>query len=78
MIVFLKVASPVLEKRIHNYATRGIAKSADQSFAQLFDERQALYERYGDIIIDCAAMDQEEIAEVISNKYQGNAVSLMI
>lgn len=73
VIVFLKVASPVLEKRIHNYATRGIAKSADQSFAQLFDERQALYERYGDIIIDCAAMDQEEIAEVISNKYQGNA-----
>jgi shikimate kinase len=73
VIVFLKVASPVLEKRIHNYATRGIAKSADQSFAQLFDERQALYERYGDIIIDCAAMDQEEIAELISNKYQGNA-----
>lgn len=71
VIVFLKVASHLLEKRIHNYATRGIAKSADQSFAQLFDERRALYERYGDIIIDCAAMDQEEIAEVISGKYHG-------
>jgi shikimate kinase len=71
VIVFLKVASPVLEKRIHNYATRGIAKSADQSFAQLFDERQVLYEKYGDIIIDCTVMDQEEIAEVISERYHG-------
>lgn len=69
VIVFLKVTSHVLEKRIHNYATRGIAKSADQSFAQLFDERQALYERYGDITIDCAAMDQEEIAEIIAGRY---------
>lgn len=69
VIVFLKVASPVLEKRIHNYATRGIAKSAGQSFSQLFSERQTLYDRYGDITIDCAAMDQEEIAEVISGRY---------
>ncbi len=64
-IVFLEVAAHVLEKRIHNYATRGIAKSSGQSFTQLFDERQSLYEKYADIVIDCAAMDQEEIAELI-------------
>ena len=69
VIVFLKVATHVLEKRIHNYATRGIARSADQSFAQLFDERQALYKKYARIIVDCNTMDQEETAEIISKRY---------
>jgi len=69
VIVFLNVAIHVLEKRIHNYATRGIAKSVDQSFAQLFDERQTLYKKYARIIVDCNTMDQEETAEIISKKY---------
>jgi shikimate kinase len=65
-IVFLQVTADILEKRIHNFATRGIAKSADQSFDALFEERRILYETYADITIDCAAMDQEEIAEIIA------------
>ncbi len=69
VVVFLKVAYDVLEKRIHNFATRGIAKSDTQSFGQLFDERQVLYKKYGQIIVDCNTMDQEEIAEIISQRY---------
>ena len=67
-IVFLKVAADILKKRIHNFATRGIAKSADQSFEALFEERRVLYEKYADITINCASMDQEEIAEMISGR----------
>jgi shikimate kinase len=67
-IVFLEVAADVLEKRIHNFGTRGIAKSAGQSFQSLFDERRILYEGCADITIHCAAMDQEEIAAMIMNR----------
>ena len=68
-VVFLKVEYEMLKKRIHNFQTRGIAKSDSQSFRELYDERQALYNRYGEIIIDCAARYQEEIAEMISDRY---------
>ncbi|MDA3897583.1 MAG: shikimate kinase [Desulfobacteraceae bacterium] len=68
-VIFLKVAYSALKKRIHNFKTRGIAKSDTQSFRQLFDERQILYNKYSDVIIECDAMDQEEIAEIISKRY---------
>jgi shikimate kinase len=67
-VIFLKVAYAALEKRIHNFKTRGIAKSDKQSFQELFDERQILYNKYSEIIIDCNAMDQEQIAEIISSR----------
>jgi shikimate kinase len=68
-VIFLEVAYAALKKRIHNFKIRGIAKSDTQSFRQLFDERQTLYNKYSEVVIDCAAMDQEEIAEIISNRY---------
>ncbi|MBC2717358.1 MAG: shikimate kinase [Desulfobacteraceae bacterium] len=68
-VIFLKVAYEVLKKRIHNFKTRGIAKSDTQSFQELYDERQALYNRYGEIIIDCSTRNQEEIAEIISDRF---------
>jgi len=68
-VIFLKVGYAALKKRIHNFKTRGIAKSETQSFRQLYDERQILYTKYSEVIIDCNAMDQEEIAEIISVRY---------
>jgi len=69
-VVFLKAGFEMLKKRIHNYETRGIARSGTQSFLQLYEERQVLYERYGDIMIDCNHRNQEEIAEIISDNYR--------
>ncbi len=68
-VVFLKVEYEALKKRIHNFKTRGIAKSDTQSFRELYDERRALYTGYGEIIIDCSTRDQEEIAQAISDRY---------
>lgn len=68
-VIFLKMAYAALKKRIHNFKTRGIAKSDLQSFQELFDERQILYNKYSEIIIDCNAMDQDQIAEIISSRY---------
>ncbi len=69
-VIFLKVEYEALKKRIHNFKTRGIAKSDTQSFRELYDERQALYNRYGRIIIDCRFLGQGEISEQIVLKFK--------
>lgn len=70
-IVFLQVGFEELGRRIHNFDTRGIAKAKDQSFLDLFKERQVLYEKYADIIFDCKDLDQDRIAEKIAKWYKG-------
>ena len=63
--VFLNVALPVLAARIHDYATRGLAKRPDQNLDDLFKERFALYVKYADVTIDCSHFTQEEVCEKI-------------
>jgi shikimate kinase len=63
--VFLNVALPVLEARIHDYETRGLAKRPDQSFDELFEERSSLYRKYADVTIECKDFMQEEVCEQI-------------
>lgn len=65
VIVFLNVELPVLESRIHNFATRGLAKRPDQSIKDLFEERFVLYTKYADITIECKNFIQEEVCEKI-------------
>ena len=66
IVVFLNVDLSTLETRIHNFNTRGLAKSPDQSFNDLFEERLILYKKYADIIIDSGNLSQEEVcAEII-------------
>ncbi len=65
-IVFLDVNFLEIERRIKNFNTRGIAKTNDQSFRQLFDERQSLYQRYADLRIDGNRLSQEQLAEQIA------------
>ncbi len=74
IIIFLKVGYEEITKRIHNFNTRGIAREKDQTFRDLYDERQVLYNRYGELTIDCAGLDQEEIAWKISKQITKRAV----
>jgi shikimate kinase len=69
-VVFLKVAYDDLKNRIHNFETRGIAKANDQTFRELFYERQILYNRYAEITVECDTLDQEEVADIIAQKMQ--------
>jgi len=64
-VVFLNADIAALRSRIHNFETRGLAKRPDQSFADLFAERSALYTRYADITIECSDIAQEEVCERI-------------
>lgn len=65
-VIFLEVSFDEIERRIKNFETRGIAKAENQTFRDLFDERQKLYKKYADIIVPCSDLGQEETAEKIA------------
>lgn len=69
-IVFLNVSLDKIKERIVNFTTRGIAKSDNQTFDELFVERQKLYKKYAEITVDCDRLNQEEIADFIANSIQ--------
>jgi len=64
-IVFLDCSLAELRRRIQNYETRGIARRPEQSFEALFDERNALYCRYANLVIHCDGLSQQEIVDQI-------------
>ncbi|MBN1850366.1 MAG: shikimate kinase [Deltaproteobacteria bacterium] len=70
-IIFLKAEFEVIKNRIHNFESRGIAKAKEQSFEELFQERQVLYQRYAEITVHGDVLDQEEQALEIAKWYQG-------
>jgi len=63
--VFLDVDRPVLESRIHDYSTRGLAKRTDQDFGDLLQERSTLYTKYADIVINNSSLTHEEVCAQI-------------
>jgi shikimate kinase len=69
-VIFLEVSFEEIKRRIHNFKTRGIAKSENQTFRELYDERQYLYKKYAEITINCNRLDQEEIAMSILESIQ--------
>ena len=67
-IVFLKADLKVIEKRISNFNSRGIAKAKDQTFKDIFFERMSLYDKYAQIVIDCNSISQGKAAGLIEEK----------
>ncbi len=70
VIIFLDSSLETLRSRIHNYETRGLAKRADQSFTDLFQERFELYTRYADIVIDSNQRTQDQVCDDIHEQLQ--------
>jgi len=71
LAVFLDVTGPMLESRIHDYSTRGLAKRPDQGFADLFQERFTLYTKYADITINNNNLTHEEVCAQIMARTRG-------
>lgn len=63
--VFLDVTLDTLEARVPDFSTRGLAKRPDQSFAELFAERNALYRKYADITVKCDGLTPEQVCAAI-------------
>lgn len=65
IVVFIKTDLDELKRRVKNYETRGIARRPDQSFQELFDERELLYNKYSDIVVESLNGNQDEMVEEI-------------
>jgi shikimate kinase len=67
-VVFLDVDLASLQQRIHNFGTRGLAKRPEQSLADLFAEREALYRNAAEITVNCSGLTQEDVCSRIINE----------
>ena len=63
--IFLNADLASLRERIRDFATRGLAKRAGQSFEQLFEERLPLYRRYADLTVDTTGRSHDEVCEAV-------------
>lgn len=70
-VVYLKLPLSVIEKRIDNMASRGIAMAAGQSLNDLYRERTPLYENYADVVVDSSVLSLEETVSAIARAVQG-------
>lgn len=64
-VIFLDVDLASLQQRIHNFGTRGLAKRPEQSLADLFAEREALYRSVAEITVNCSELTQEDVCSRI-------------
>lgn len=69
-VVFLETKFEELERRIHNFSTRGLAKAENQTFLDLYEERDVLYRRYADVIVSTDGLDQDAVAEEVATRIQ--------
>lgn len=67
-IVYLYLPYEELEERLGDLNERGVVLQPDQTLKQLFEERKPLYEKYGEIVIDCREKQIREIVSEIAEK----------
>ena len=67
-VVYLRARFDTIEYRVSLAPKRGIAADGKQSLHDLYGERVPLYERHGEIVVDCDDATPDEIVETISTK----------
>lgn len=63
LVIYLRISLKTMLKRISNMSTRGILLRKGESMEAMFAERESLYEKYADHIVDC---DEKEIEDTVS------------
>lgn len=61
LVLYLSLPLPLLTNRVTNLDSRGVVMAPGQSLASLYEERQPLYERYADLMIDCENLNHEQV-----------------
>ena len=51
VVVYLQVSEPEIERRLADFAARGVAIKDGMTVKDLYDERMPLYEKYADITV---------------------------
>ena len=75
VVVYIHVPPEEIEKRLGNLATRGVTLEEGQSVADLYSQRQPLYEKFSDITICAGGKTLEETVEEIVTKVRGYLTS---
>lgn len=69
-VVYLKLPLFVIQNRLKNIHTRGIAMKPGETLADLYAYRKPFYERWADITIDCENLTVEEVVEAIIKEFE--------
>ena len=69
-VVYLKVSSEELQRRLGDLHARGVTIRPGQTFRDLYDERCPLYEKYAHVVIDTEGKKLPEVVKAIMNKLQ--------
>ena len=67
-VVYLRARFDTIDYRVSLAPHRGIAADGEQSLHDLYEERVPLYERYGEIVVDCDEATPDEIVEIIATQ----------
>lgn len=65
LVIYLKLSLPNVESRLGNLKTRGIAGAKEWGIPALYAERVPLYERYGDLVVECDGLSVLEVVEAL-------------
>lgn len=66
-VVFVSLPCEVIEKRLSNMRTRGIAMEKGQTLRDLFNLRQPFYERWADLTVYPDGQSIEQTVEMLVN-----------
>jgi len=64
--IYLDIPLDVLESRLKNMKTRGIAATPGTTLEDIYNARKAYYERYADYTIHCGILSTEEVVAEIA------------
>ncbi len=59
--VFFMVSLETVKARVKNLERRGFVRAPGQSLAEVYEERQPLYERFADVVLPCDHLSRKEI-----------------
>lgn len=65
VIIYLKYRYEVIQSRLTNITTRGVAMKEGSTLLELFHERTPLYEKYADFTLEADGLTTEQTVEKI-------------
>ncbi|MEO1498533.1 MAG: shikimate kinase [Planctomycetota bacterium] len=65
VVVHLDTPLAELRRRVGDFSGRGVAMRPDQSFDDLYAEREPLYEQHAEITIDCGGLTLETVCDQV-------------
>ncbi len=73
--VWLKLPYEEIFRRISNIATRGIAIAPGKTLEDVFYEREPLYKKYADIVVNCPGDPEATVAHIVDKLHLANLIT---